>query len=108
MGHYIVCLVTIDDIEKGARIARMVVEKKLAACVNIVPQVRSIYTWNGRVCDELESLMIIKTRHELFAPLKDAIKEMHPYEVPEIISLTIDQGLPQYLKWIDESTTSQT
>jgi periplasmic divalent cation tolerance protein len=108
MGHYIVCLVTIDDIEKGAKIARMVVEKKLAACVNIVPQVRSIYTWNGRVCDEKESLMIIKTRHDLFALLKDAIKEMHPYEVPEIISLTIDHGLPQYLKWIDESTTSQT
>ncbi|MEM3421827.1 MAG: divalent-cation tolerance protein CutA [Candidatus Hadarchaeum sp.] len=103
MSRYAVCLVTIDDLEKGAEIARILVEKRLAACVNIIPQIRSIYSWKGQIYDESERLMIIKTRSDLFKDLKDQIKKMHPYEVPEIICLEIQQGLPDYLKWIDES-----
>jgi len=105
MGPYIVCLVTIDDMEKASRIARKVVEEKLAACVNIIPELRSIYAWQGRICDERECLLIIKTRQELFDQLRDTVKELHPYDVPEIISLGITQGLADYLKWIDDSTT---
>jgi len=104
MGPYIVCLVTIDDPEKGAFIARSLVEKRLAACVNMVPQIRSIYTWKGELCDDTEVLMIIKTRGDLFEKLQSTIKELHPYEVPEVICWPIDRGLPEYLKWIDEST----
>ena len=103
MGPYIVCLVTIDDPEKAAQIARFVVEKKLAACVNILPQIRSIYTWKGQLCDETELLMIMKTRGDRFDELQSAIKELHPYEVPEIVSLNIDRGFADYLKWLDES-----
>ncbi|MBI4963537.1 MAG: divalent-cation tolerance protein CutA [Desulfomonile tiedjei] len=105
MGPYIVCLVTIDDMDKASRIARKVVESKLAACVNIIPELRSIYSWQGRICDEREYLMIVKTRAELFDQLRDTVKQLHPYEVPEIIALDITQGLPEYLKWIDDSTT---
>lgn len=105
MSVYVVCLVTIDDIDKAAHIARMLVEKRLVACVNIISDIRSIYSWQGRVCDEKEYLMIMKTRQDLFPNLQAAVKELHPYEVPEIIALPIHQGYPNYLRWIDESTS---
>ncbi|MBM4327016.1 MAG: divalent-cation tolerance protein CutA [Deltaproteobacteria bacterium] len=104
MGSYIVCLVTIDDPAKAAEIARFLVEEKLVACVHIVPEIRSIYFWDGRVCDETERLMIMKTRLELFPRLQDAVKKLHPYQLPEIIALPIAQGLPAYLAWIDDCT----
>ena len=104
MGPYIICLVTIDDSDSATRIARTLVEKKLAACVNIVPEIRSIYSWKGEICDDRERLMIIKTRRELFGALQTEVTALHPYEVPEIIALTIEDGLPNYLRWIDEVT----
>ena len=94
MGSYILCLVTIDDIGKAGEMARALVEK-------------SIYRWKGDVCDDPECLMILKTREELFPKLQTVVRELHPYEVPEIISLTIDQGLPEYLRWIDDCTGQQ-
>jgi periplasmic divalent cation tolerance protein len=106
MSHYLLCLVTIDDPAKAAEIARALVERKLAACVNIVTEVRSIYRWEGEICDDSERLMFIKTTSDLFPRLQTTVKELHPYDVPEIISLKIDQGLPEYLQWIDESTRS--
>jgi periplasmic divalent cation tolerance protein len=104
MGPYIVCVVTIDEIDKAASMARTILEQRLAACVNIVPQIRSIYTWKGEIHDEHEVLMLIKTRNELFDDLKEAVKNLHPYEVPEIIALNIEKGLPDYLNWIHETT----
>lgn len=104
MGPYIICLVTIDDSASATRIARALVEKKLAACVNIVPEIRSIYSWKGEICDDRELLIIVKTTHQLFDALQAQIKALHPYEVPEIIAFTIKDGLPDYLRWIDEVT----
>ncbi|MEW6532547.1 MAG: divalent-cation tolerance protein CutA [Thermodesulfobacteriota bacterium] len=104
MGSYIVCLVTIDDPAKAAEIARFLVEEKLVACVNIVPEIRSIYFWDGRVCDETERLMVMKTRTDLFPRVQDAVKKLHPYQLPEIIALPLVQGLPAYLAWIDDYT----
>jgi periplasmic divalent cation tolerance protein len=104
MSSYILCLVTIDDSDRAEYIARILVEKRLTACVNILPRVRSIYSWKGEVCDESEKLMIMKTKGHLFERLQKEIRELHPYEVPEIIALNIDHGLPEYLRWIDEST----
>jgi periplasmic divalent cation tolerance protein len=104
MGSYIVCLVTIDDPAKAANIARILVEKHLAACVNIIPEIQSIYSWKGQIFDEKEWLMIIKTRRALFNELQAAVKGLHPYEVPEIIAVDIEHGLPEYLQWINDST----
>lgn len=105
MNPYIVCLVTINDRDRAAQIARVLVEKKLVACVNIIPEIRSIYSWQGELCDETEILLIMKTRSELYAELESTVKALHPYEVPEIIALDIQKGLADYLRWIDETTT---
>lgn len=105
MKPYIVCLVTINDRDRAAQIAHTLVEKKLVACVNIVPEIRSIYSWQGDICDETEMLLIMKTRSDIFAELEHTVKNLHPYEVPEIIALDIQEGLADYLRWIDETTT---
>lgn len=102
-GH-IVALMTAPSAEEGARIGREVVTEGLAACCNIVPGVRSIYTWKGKLCDEAEVLCIFKTRRSLFERLKKRVKELHTYEVPEVIALGIEDGLEEYLEWIDEVT----
>ncbi len=107
MNSYVLCLVTIDDLDKAAYIARTLVEKKLTACVNILPQIRSVYWWKGEICDDPERLMIMKTTDRLFEKLQNEIQELHPYEVPEIIAINIDRGLPDYLRWIDETTDSE-
>ena len=104
MGLYILCLVTIDDLAKAYEIAAALVEKRLAACVNIVPEIQSIYRWKGQICNDTERLLIIKTQKHLFDRLEAVVKEMHPYETPEIISFDIQQGYPGYLRWIDDST----
>jgi periplasmic divalent cation tolerance protein len=105
MSPYVVCLVTIDDLRTATSIAHRLVETGLVACVNIIPEIRSIYRWKGEVCDDSERLLIMKTTEDRFDEVQAAVKELHPYEVPEIISLKIDQGLPEYLQWIDDCTS---
>ena len=106
MGNYIVCLVTIDDMDKALEISKKLVSQQLVACVNIVPEIRSIYRWKGEICDEIERLLIMKTQEQLFSRVEKTIQELHPYEVPEIIALDISQGLPDYLSWINDCTRS--
>jgi len=90
--------------DRAPELARAVVAARLAACVNIVGEVRSIYTWKGEVCDDAESLLVIKTRASLFEALREKVVDLHPYDVPEVIALPIDKGHPEYLAWIEEST----
>ena len=100
---YIAVLSTIDNIEKAKEISHLLLEDGCAACINIIPQINSIYLWKGNVVEDCEYLMLIKTRKEFFEQVKLIISEHHSYEVPEIIALDITQGLPEYFSWIDSS-----
>lgn len=100
----IVVFITASKEEEAAAIARELVERKLAGCVNILPNIRSIYRWEGAIEDEGEVLMIVKTQRSLFEQLRTKVKEMHSYSVPEIIALPIVEGSPEYLAWLKEAT----
>lgn len=90
--------------DRAADLAGALVRARLAACVNIISNVRSIYSWKGEVCDDPEALMVIKTRAALFDGLREKVVELHPYDVPEVIALPIVEGHPPYIKWLEEST----
>ena len=102
--EYITVFITAPNEEEAAKISRTIVEESLAACVNIIRSVRSIYRWQGSVEDESEVLMIAKTKRALFDRLKGRIKELHSYEVPEIIGLPVIEGSKQYLDWLSQET----
>ncbi|MBZ5721968.1 MAG: divalent-cation tolerance protein CutA [Acidobacteriia bacterium] len=89
--------------EEASKIAHALVERGLAACVNIIPQVASVYRWQGKVEEGQELLLLIKTSADKFEGVSSAILELHSYEVPECISFAIDNGSPDYLKWMAES-----
>lgn len=99
--RHVVVFITVPpgDAEK---VARVIVEERLGACVNIVGEVRSLYWWKGKVEDDKESLLIVKTRADALDKLIARVKEVHPYTVPEIIALPIVAGNPDYLGWVDE------
>jgi len=103
-GEFALVLVTTGSQEEGECIARALVDSRLAACVNIVPGLRSIYRWEGRIWDEGEFLLLIKTRMSLFEQVEGKVKEMHSYEIPEIIAIPIVLGSKTYLSWLGEST----
>lgn len=100
----ILVLSTCTNAEEAERIGRGVVESKLAACVNIVPGIRSIYRWKGAVEDAQECLLVLKTRQDRFRLLTAEIRKLHSYEVPEIIGLPIIDGDAEYLAWIENET----
>jgi periplasmic divalent cation tolerance protein len=95
-----VALSTAPDADTAARIARALVEERLAACVNLVPAVRSIYRWQGRIEDEAEVLLVIKTRSERVEALAERLRALHPYELPELVALPVTAGLAPYLDWV--------
>jgi periplasmic divalent cation tolerance protein len=106
MTDVLAVFVTIDDRAEASRIAGILVREKLAACVNIIPGLRSIYTWQGEVCDDEEHLMVIKTQKEVFEKLEKRIRTLHSYEVPEIIALPVIDGSSDYLKWVMETASA--
>jgi periplasmic divalent cation tolerance protein len=93
-------LTNLPDRAAAERLADMVVEKNLAACVNILAPCRSVYRWKGAVQHDEEHPMLIKTTQERYAALEQALRSGHPYELPEIIALPIERGLPAYLEWV--------
>ena len=105
MSDRVVVLSTVGSAEDAARIARALVERRLAACVNVVAGVRSFYRWKGAVEEDEERLLVIKTRRDRFEALREALVALHPYELPETIVLPIDAGHAPYLTWLDESVT---
>jgi len=103
MKDKIVVLVTCGSVREARRIARELVERRLAACGNIIEaQLRSIYRWKGKVQSAQECLLLIKTSRGRFGALQVEVKRLHSYEVPEIIALPIVAGSTEYLKWIEE------
>ena len=90
--------------EAAGRIARQLIERRLAACVNVVPGVRSLYRWEGEIKDDAECLLILKTREDLVPALEAALLEIHPYDTPELLSLPVEHGAERYVDWIADVT----
>jgi periplasmic divalent cation tolerance protein len=96
-----IVLTTCPDAAVAERIARVLVEEGLAACVNILGPVRSIYKWRGRIEDAGEHLLVVKSARARFPDIRDRLRSLHPYELPEIIAVPIADGLPEYLAWLN-------
>ncbi len=103
-NNAVVILVTAPDADVAASIGRVLVEERLAACVNIVPGLRSLYRWKGELQDEPEVLMLVKARRQDVDPIAARIVELHPYEVPEVVATEIVAGLGAYLDWVQAET----
>ena len=100
----VLILCTAPNADDAASLGRQLVERRLAACVNVVDGLRSIYRWRGEVQDEPEALLIVKTRREVLTDLERWLREAHPYEVPEIVALPLVGGSAPYLQWVLEQT----
>lgn len=104
-NEYLLVLITVPNAEAGEAVARRLLDHRLAACVNFVPGLRSLFVWEGEVNDEQELLLLVKTRASLFREqVIPAVREVHPYDVPEILALPVAMGNEEYLDWVAEST----
>jgi periplasmic divalent cation tolerance protein len=101
----LVVLCTLPDREQATRLARALVEERLAACANLVPGLTSVYRWQGAIQQDEEVLLLVKTTQAVYTRLEQRIRALHPYELPEIIAVPIQTGQADYLKWIQESLT---
>lgn len=103
MNDFVVVLVTAATADEARRIAAQLIERQQAACVNVVDAVRSIYRWEGAVRDDAEVLLIIKTTAERYPEVERSVRELHSYDVPEVIALPLVQGSSPYLEWLTAS-----
>lgn len=101
-----VVLVTIPQ-DEAETMARALVEERLAACVNVVPKLRSFYWWEGKVQEDDEAMLLIKTTEARFDALMEYVREEHPYELPEALALAIEDGNPDYIQWVKAETGSE-
>lgn len=101
------CLATCSGEASAQRLAHALVERRLAACVNIIPRIRSVYRWKGAVHDDPEALLVIKTSQDRIEDLRQAIDELHEYDLPEFIVLAVDQGSCDYLDWVAHETRDE-
>lgn len=105
-SNILIVFMTAPNRREATRIARSLVREKLVACANIVPEVTSIFHWEGRVQKSREVLLILKTTNRRYHALENTIRSMHSYEVPEIVAVPVARGLDQYIEWVREETTS--
>ena len=103
-GETLLALSTFPDEKTARTIVRQLVEARLVACGNIIPQVESIFRWEGKVESNRETLAFFKLSAARYQEFEEKLRSFHPYEVPEIISCKIDRGLPDYLRWVSESS----
>jgi len=99
---YQLLITTCPNSESANQLARALVEKHLVACVNIVPNIQSVYEWQGKIAEDSEILLLIKTDSKHYTAIEKTLSELHSYDVPELIALPIEQGFPPYLAWMDE------
>jgi len=104
---YIVVLTTLGNAEDAHAFVRALVDRRLIACGTIVPGARSIYRWEGKIADEHEAVVLLKTRRDRWPDLLDAARTLHPYKVPELLALPVSEGLPAYLDWVASETISK-
>ena len=102
-----IVLTTAGSEEEARKIARQLVERRIAACVNLVPKITSIYRWQGNIDEAQEWLLIVKSSAAAFCEVRVAFAELHSYELPECVSLAIEDGSPAYLQWIAESVAAR-
>ena len=103
MSGYVLILCTCPDEQSARRIARALIDRQQAACVNLVPGITSMYQWQGKFEEKSEHLLLIKSHHQMCHLIEDTIDKMHPYDTPEVLSIKIDNGLPAYLSWLENS-----
>jgi len=103
----LVVLVTTSSVEEGQRIARALVAEHLAACVNVVPGVCSVFFWDGQLQEAAEALLVVKTRRERYEALQQRILELHRYSVPEVLALPVETGSPAYLAWVGDTVRTE-
>ena len=105
MSDKLLVLTTAGSKTEARKIAEALVERRLAACVNIVPGIMSVYRWEGKVAEAAEYLLLIKTVEAREEQLRSAIRELHPYQVPEFVTLSVKSGSVEYLKWLEEAVS---
>jgi periplasmic divalent cation tolerance protein len=101
----VVVLTTVASADEAVALIRTLLDRRLIACGNILPGVRSLYRWEGKVADEREVIVLLKTRGARIEALEMAFGELHPYKVPELLALPVSAGLHKYLEWIDDETS---
>ena len=107
MEQALLVMTNLADIASAQALARALVGQRLAACVNMLPQTRSIYRWNDAIEEEVEVTLLIKTTTARYAELEQAIRALHPYELPEVIAVPVSAGSPAYLAWISQETRKE-
>ena len=101
----IVVLTTVSNDDEAVTLVKTLLERRLIACGTLVPGARSLYRWQGKIADEQETLLLLKTRSARVEALQEAFKELHPYKVPELLALSVDTGLEKYVEWITGETS---
>ena len=101
----VVVLTTVASADEGAALVRALLDRRLVACGTLLPGARSLYRWEGRVADEPETVVLLKTRSAVLHALEDAFRELHPYKVPELLALEARWGLDRYVGWIADETS---
>ena len=107
MEQVLIVITNLADVAGARQLGRALVERRLAACVNILPAVESVYRWRDAVEEASEVTLLIKTTAARYAELEEAIRALHPYELPELIALPVSAGLPAYLQWIAQETRKE-
>ena len=107
MGHTdaVIVLTTLANTEEAAKFVKTLLERRLVACGTIMPGTRSLYRWEGKLADEIEVVVMLKTRSGAIHGLERAFKELHPYKVPELLAVPVSGGLERYLGWINDETS---